>query len=68
MWIDCQSFLVNIDHVDYITFDLTEEGFPQVCIYFANRVNPLVFYGEDLVKLKEFFAEKTVIQTGLERK
>jgi len=60
MWLDCNTVLINVDHVDYISFEALEEGYKAI-VYFENG-DSLDFTHADLDALKSYF--KKVVECG----
>ena len=64
MWIDCWQVLVNLDKVDYISFDYEDddegEEVPTAYVYFAGREEPLLFHTESMDELQNYFANWTL--------
>jgi hypothetical protein len=60
MWIDCWETLVNLERVDYISFDFEDEEIPTAYVYFAGREEPLLFHAEDMAELQNYFSVHTI--------
>lgn len=53
MWLDCESVLINLDHVDHISFEQMEEAW-RATVFFASG-DSLNFEHIDLKVLKKHF-------------
>lgn len=51
MWLDCFDVFVNIDKLEFITFE--EDGVAN--LYFTGRAEPLQCFAPDIEELKTFF-------------
>ena len=60
MWFDCNNVIINLDHVDYISFEPTESGYKAI-VYFENG-DSLNFAHPDLDALRSHF--KKVLDNG----
>jgi len=64
MWVDCWQVLVNLDKVDYISFDyeVSEDGdeIPTAYVYFTGREEPVLFHADNIDELQNYFAVWTL--------
>ena len=60
MWFDCNNVIINLDHVDYIHFERTDDGY-KATVYFENG-DSLNFAHSDLDMLKNHF--RKVLEDG----
>ena len=59
MWLDCFEVFVNMEKVDYISFDL-ENNIPTAYLYFTGRTQPLKLQNDSLEDMVSYFSKWTV--------
>jgi hypothetical protein len=53
MWFDCNNVLINLDHLDYISFEEAEDCWKAI-VFFASG-DSLTFEHHDIEVLKDHF-------------
>lgn len=54
MWFDCNNVLINLEHVDYVSFETTEDGNCKAVVFFESG-DSLNFAHTDMNFLKQHF-------------
>jgi hypothetical protein len=60
MWLDCYEAFVNMDKLDYVSFEFEDESTPTAYLYFSGRVQPLKLQADTLEEIVNYFAKWTV--------
>lgn len=63
MWFDCGNVLINLDHVDYVQFEQTENETAKATVYFTSG-DSLNFEHSDIDVLKKHFRKIIEVKNG----
>lgn len=60
MWINCNDTIINLDKVNYISFEYSKNELPAVAIHFAGTRAPLVIEAVSMPDLINYFQSLTI--------
>lgn len=63
MWFDCGNVFINLNHVDYVSFEETEETCKAVVFFESN--DSLTFEHSDIKILKSHFRKIFEVENGI---
>lgn len=60
MWINCNDTIINLDKVNYISFEYSKNDSPSVVIHFTGTRSPLVIEAASMSELIDYFQSLTI--------